>query len=287
VPPLSLHRSAIVAVEQIDHQPRPAGDAGDAVADRYSVNFVDRGRFALAAGGGRWRVGPEHVFVTVPGMEYRCHEVERDEAAPPGRCLDVCFSEAARDGIEGRTVDDLRRHVPVLAATNRHAYLRRRLAAHLAAPATESLAIDLLAGELLHSALAVAPRGAKRFRPTQLAWYAARIDRVRDAIDEGFRSPQSLAALARTAGMSPFHFARVFRELTGVPPHRYVLARRLEAAARRLRDGAPVTETCYASGFGSLSHFIHVFRRAYGVSPSRLRHTAAAAAALPRLPVRQ
>jgi len=68
--------------------------------------------------------------------------------------------------------------------------------------------------------------------------------------------------------MSPFHFARVFRELVGTPPHRYLLTVRLARAAALLREGTTVTDTCFAVGFGNFSHFIRLFRRTFGVSPS-------------------
>jgi len=69
--------------------------------------------------------------------------------------------------------------------------------------------------------------------------------------------------------MSPFHFARLFRETTGTPPHRYLVSVRLREAARRLRQGARVTDACFDVGFGNLSHFVRAFRRTFGVSPSR------------------
>ena len=70
--------------------------------------------------------------------------------------------------------------------------------------------------------------------------------------------------------MSLFHFARVFGELEGRPPHRVLLGVRLAHARARLQEGASVTDTCFAVGFGSLSHFVTTFRRHYGVSPSRI-----------------
>ena len=78
------------------------------------------------------------------------------------------------------------------------------------------------------------------------------------------RSP----TLARDSGMSVFHFARIFSELEGQPPHRLLTDVRLAHADARLRDGAAVTDTCFAVGFGSLSHFVTTFRRRYGVRPS-------------------
>lgn len=70
--------------------------------------------------------------------------------------------------------------------------------------------------------------------------------------------------------MSVFHFARIFGELEGRPPHRFLTDVRLAQAHARLRDGASVTDTCFAVGFGSLSHFVTTFRRRYGTRPSEL-----------------
>ena len=71
--------------------------------------------------------------------------------------------------------------------------------------------------------------------------------------------------------MSLFHFARIFAELEGRPPHRVLTDVRLAHAAARLRDGASVTDTCFAVGFGSLSHFVTTYRRRYGTRPSDVR----------------
>src|SRR4029077_11794001 len=94
---------------------------------------------------------------------------------------------------------------------------------------------------------------------------------ARLAMDDDYAAEHSLDRLARSAGMSPFHFARIFRELVGMAPHRYLVRRRLAAGVERLRDGASVTATCYAIGFRSLSHFIHAFSAAHGITPSQCR----------------
>jgi AraC-like DNA-binding protein len=84
--------------------------------------------------------------------------------------------------------------------------------------------------------------------------------------------PISLADLARATHTSPFHLSRLFRRHLGLPPLAYLRAVRLEQAAARLRDGdQPVTEVCYAVGFGGLSHFVTSFRTTYGVSPGAYR----------------
>ncbi len=88
--------------------------------------------------------------------------------------------------------------------------------------------------------MAATPR---RFAPNRFSWYAARVDRAKELIDSGYADALSLTTIAREVGMSTFHFARVFRELEGQPPHRYLTAVRLSEAAARLREGATVSPT--------------------------------------------
>ncbi len=84
--------------------------------------------------------------------------------------------------------------------------------------------------------------------------------------------PCTLADLAAQADMSPFHFLRVYRRITGQTPHRHVLATRLRQAARRLRTGSDrITDVAIEAGFGDLSHFNASFVRHFRLSPGAYR----------------
>ncbi len=81
-----------------------------------------------------------------------------------------------------------------------------------------------------------------------------------------------LAALARIARLSKFHFLRVFRRAVGATPHQYLIATRLRRAAARLSETSEsVTAIAYDSGFGDLSTFNARFRAAFGRTPSEYR----------------
>jgi AraC family transcriptional regulator len=94
-------------------------------------------------------------------------------------------------------------------------------------------------------------------------------------IDENPAEETGLEALARAAGVSPFHFLRVFARVTGVTPHQYRLRSRLRRAAMLLAEGGlPVTEVALEAGFADLSNFVRSFHRAAGASPREFRRTA-------------
>jgi len=81
-----------------------------------------------------------------------------------------------------------------------------------------------------------------------------------------------LNALARETAMSPYHFLRTFRQVTGMTPHQYVLHTRLLRAAWRLRASAdPVSMIAFEAGFNDLATFNRRFRRLIGVTPSAFR----------------
>ena len=114
------------------------------------------------------------------------------------------------------------------------------------------------------------------FRQRQLSWYAERVDAAQKSMQQRYEDNHSLSSLARSVGMSAFHFARIFAELAGTPPHRYLLRIRLNQAATRLLDGTSVTEACFQSGFSNLSHFVRTFHRHFGVSPAQFRSSSIA-----------
>jgi AraC family transcriptional regulator len=96
--------------------------------------------------------------------------------------------------------------------------------------------------------------------------------RVLDHIESYLSRELTLGELARTAGLSLHHFARMFKRTVGTAPHQYVLARRLERAKGMLRTtGASLVEISLATGFASQSHFTSTFRRLVGPTPTEFQ----------------
>jgi AraC family transcriptional regulator len=95
-----------------------------------------------------------------------------------------------------------------------------------------------------------------------------------DRIEAGIEDGVSLDELALEANLSRSHFARAFRQTTGLSPHRYLTARRLARARELLRDeNLPLADVALGCGFSSQAHFTETFRRAAGVTPAAFRRS--------------
>jgi transcriptional regulator GlxA family with amidase domain len=107
-----------------------------------------------------------------------------------------------------------------------------------------------------------------------------RLLRAKDRIDAASHEAWPVARLARVSAVSAAHFARSFKQAFGVPPHRYLLTRRIERATALLRDTElPITEIAFQTGWESLGTFGRTFRDITGERPSAIRSRAQANAA--------
>jgi AraC-like DNA-binding protein len=103
-----------------------------------------------------------------------------------------------------------------------------------------------------------------------------RLLRARDRMDAASHEEWPVARLAQVSGVSEAHFARSFKQAFGIPPHRYLLTRRIERAMALLRRGdMSVTDVCFEVGCSSLGTFSTRFTELVGVPPSVYRQQAA------------
>jgi AraC family transcriptional regulator len=101
---------------------------------------------------------------------------------------------------------------------------------------------------------------------------AHKLRRVAQYIQENLRRDLPIAELSAVVHMSPYHFARLFKRSTGVPPHRFLLQHRVaEACALLVARSVPVAEIARDVGFRTPSHFTTTFRRLTGMTPSAYR----------------
>jgi AraC family transcriptional regulator len=134
--------------------------------------------------------------------------------------------------------------------------------------AAESLA-NVLAVHLIRHL--VAPRRLARGRDGTLS--RGRLRAVVEYIEEHLGASPTLERMAAVARLSAYHFARQFKAATGLPPHQYVIARRVERAKQLLQEGRDLSlaEVAASAGFSDQSQFCHHFKHLVGVTPGRFR----------------
>jgi AraC family transcriptional regulator len=260
---IPLVETPLLRITRFEHpEEEPHHDPREEYSPSISLSFVLRGSFEIRAGSKTFEVTPRTVFATRPGLSYSTRHAH-------DRPTDVCLSVDFSPEFLGSECSEVFSAEPVLELTNRTAHLKWRLERALERN-RDPAPFEEIGAELLTS-VGVPEPGAKLFGERSFAWYAERIEQARDLLATSFREGHSLGSLSRTVGMSPFHFARLFRSLVGVPPGRYLLFTRLDYAHRLLREGRLVTDVCFDCGFRNLSYFARAFRKRYRISPSAVR----------------
>lgn len=94
---------------------------------------------------------------------------------------------------------------------------------------------------------------------------------VREYIEDNYAESISLRDLSEVAGVSAYHLLRVFKSSVGVPPHTYLIQKRLNRARGMLSRGRSIIEVALESGFSDQSHFTNTFKRATGVTPRQFQ----------------
>ena len=233
----------------------------------HSISYVRAGSFGCVTRGEAHEMVPGAVMLLRPGQEYMAtheHHGCGDE------CLSVQLSPALADGL----FDEDTVRLPPLPGLMVLGEL-----AQAAAEGRSALGVDeaaMLFVERVARLASGATPGRQRLNGK------ARRTAVEAALwlEANAAEPVRLEDAARQAGLSAFHFLRIFRNVIGVTPHQYLLRVRLRRAAKLLADGGmPVTEVALESGFADLSNFVRTFGRAAGVSPARFSKSRPAALA--------
>jgi AraC family transcriptional regulator len=134
--------------------------------------------------------------------------------------------------------------------------------------AAESLA-NVMAVHLIRNASAPRPPARRRDGVLPPGKLRAVVEYIEGHLDAGL----TLAQLAAAAHLSAYHFARQFKAATGLPPHQYVIARRVERAKQLLQGSGDLSlaEVAAEAGFSDQSQFSHHFKRLVGVTPGQFQ----------------
>jgi AraC-like DNA-binding protein len=229
----------------------------------HSVAYVRKGSFGCVKRGQSFELVAGSILVGHPGDEYVCthdHHICGDE------CLSFALGPELVDRIGGKADVWRTGCAPPLPELMVLGEL-----AQAAADGRSDIGLDEVGHALANRFVEVV--SGRTQKPLQ----ATARDRRRAVetalwIDAHSHRPIELEDAADQAGLSPFHFLRLFSSVLGVSPHQYLVRSRLRHAAHRLADdNSPVTDVAFDVGFGDLSNFVRTFHRAAGVSPLRFR----------------
>jgi AraC-like DNA-binding protein len=259
-----LHRGPISVVDY-----RCSAGPGDPPAeeryDAFSLSYVRRGSFGYRTRGKSFELVAGSILVGYPGDSFVCtHDHNHGD-----ECLAFRLGPKAMEAI-GERHDRWRIGcVPPLPELMVLGEL-----AQAAAEGRSDVGLDEV-GMLLAARFVDVVSARKRKPPLAGARDRRRAVEAALWLDAHSQDAVDLESAAREAGLSAFHFLRLFAGVLGVTPHQYLVRSRLRHAARLLADDTrSITDIALAVGFGDLSNFVRTFRRAAGVSPRAFRKAA-------------
>lgn len=261
----TIFRSTSISVIDNRCEMGPADEPFVERHDGFSVSYVRKGSFGYRARGASSELVAGSLLVGHPGDEYMCtHDhVHGDE------CLSFFLAPEAVETICGRAEVWRTGGVPPLSELMVLGEL-----AQSAAEGRSDAGLDEV-GLLFAARFVDLVSGRQRGRPEAAARDRRRAVEAALWIDASSHEPIDLESAAAEAGLSPFHFLRLFSSVLGVTPHQYLIRSRLRRAARLLADDArSITDVAFDVGFGDLSNFVRTFHRAAGVSPRTFRQAA-------------
>ena len=238
-----------------------------------SISLVLAGSFVYRTGREAALMSPGALMLGNFGHAFECSH----QHGEGDRCLSFqfepdLFERIAQDvGAKGATLHSdrlppLRQLAPLSARASMAAKSAAEGAAARSATSLEEIGLDL-AGAVI----AIVSDTPERVQINETR-DAGRIALVLRHMEASSEQALSIAGLAREAGLSRYHFLRMFKRATGITPHQWLLRTRLRHAAERLVATLdPVTEIALDVGFDDLSNFIRSFRAEFGVSPRRYR----------------
>jgi AraC-like DNA-binding protein len=236
-----------------------------------SVALVLAGTFQYRSQRGRVLMTPGSFLLGNSGQHFECSH----EHGVGDRCLAFHFRRDYLERLLPRAVrSDFRggfgtSQLPVLRDMSS---VTSRAMAAMTEPDTN--AWEELAIELAADAAKIA-NGSNASTEDAPLFAEARVTRAVRAIDRHPEARLPISTLANEAGLSSYHFLRLFERLTGSTPHQYIKRIRLREAGRRLIvEQANVLDIALDSGFGDVSNFNRAFRGEFGATPREFRRKA-------------
>lgn len=262
---LTLFRCGSMSVVDYRCSAGPANQPFVEAHSGFSLSYVRRGTFGYHTRGAAFELVAGSILVGYPGDEYMCtHDHDGGD-----ECLSFELAPPLVETLSGQTGIWRTGYVPPLPELMVLGEL-----AQAAVEGTSTLGLDEI-GLSLSARFVEIVSGREQSPPEAGARDRRRAVETALWIDANSHEPIDLDSAAGEAGLSSFHFLRIFTRVLGVTPHQYLLRSRLRHAARLLADTTnSITDIAFDVGFGDLSNFVRTFHRAAGVSPRGFRRAA-------------
>ena len=235
------------------------------VHDGFSISYVRRGSFGYRTRGESFELVAGSILVGRPGDEYTCTH----DHAHADECLSFHLAAAIVEAIGDRADVWLTGGVPPLSELIVLGEL-----AQAVVEGRSDVGLDEVGMWLTARVVDVVSGTERRYTPAPARDRRRAVDAAL-WIDAHSHEAIDLEAVASEAGLSPFHFLRIFASVLGVTPHQYLVRCRLRRAASLLAgDARSITDVALDVGFGDVSNFVRTFHRAAGVSPGGFRRAA-------------
>ena len=258
----------------VRHSRMPSGEVDDQVSSRHQIFIVLSGSFnssTVSATGrrrGGWR-GSGHTPIIPAGQGYSAYREEEIEDVTI--YLDPSF--LARAAAEALISD----RVELIEACSADDPVIRRIGMALKAEVESEGPAGRLYAESLANVLAVHllrhyTQDGDRLRTVMGGLTGRKLNLATEFIEDNIERDLGITEIADAVDLSPFHFARSFKQATGISPHQYLIKSRIERAKSLLaKSELPIVEVGFRVGFKNQSHFTTLFRRVTHLTPKAYR----------------
>ncbi len=231
--------------------------------DQFGIGVVDEGVHASSSDRRQVRAVPGNLIFVNPGEVHDGRAVDGQSRRWRMLYLEPALLHAMQAEIQDRPCAALTFSAPVFS----DARLRRVFDAAFAHALATRPNDATMASEtaLLRMVAGLRRNSTASARTVPVA--SGCIRRIRERIDDDPAAPLTLIGLAQEAGLSRYQLLRAFARDMGLPPHAYILQRRVAVARRLLRRGYPLVDAAAAAGFYDQSHLTRCFVRQFGLTP--------------------
>jgi AraC-like DNA-binding protein len=248
-----------------EHEPVPHKDPSEEEWNGWHLIFTENDRWNYRDAFGSEEISPRKAVFGSPQRLYQCRH---DQEIPSDRCLDIEFRGPL---IKQVSLFEEGFSRSVIRVTPRMSMLKETLKRQ-AQGGFEDEEIRETAETLVFELFRSIRKPEPSFPPVPISRPSEIAQAVQEYIQTHWHEKVSLADLSASAGLSRFHFIRVFKSATGQTPYGFLLRVRMKKAAEHLLETSlPVTTIAFESGFQDLSLFIQYFRRTFGLTPLKFR----------------